>query len=142
MKDTVKVVLPVDIYKPENYSYGKMPMANNPMQGSPMEGGYAGADTQSSGIHFSPVIKIMNGGSDFSSGGGPPTIPGTKIPVDGGMSMNPIMPTLSDNHSNSSSSAAARIESSVNNAEPPPPQASTSGGGVVDFFKSFVIKKV
>jgi hypothetical protein len=78
-QDSIKVVTPMDIYKVGDYSYNNnqiqggnnnsiipMPLPNQPfVNGGNINHGVA---PNGGGINFAPVIKIMNGGSDYSNG--------------------------------------------------------------------------
>jgi len=73
-KDTIKVVRSIEIYRPGDFTYNENTATENAPyytnepqpQSTPvsMNGGQQGTPA----INFAPVFKIMNGGSDFSSG--------------------------------------------------------------------------
>ena len=147
-EEDIKVVRQNEIYEEDDYSYlesppmqtggmNQMPMMN--MQEAPNYGEkYGGNDTPA--IHFAPVIKVMNGGSDFSSD--PNTTGGGTI---GGVNMNqPIQNHMTQDHMMTGGASAIDtkpiiVKDGGSNTTPPVEQ---SGGGSIFDMGKLLIKKI
>jgi DNA-directed RNA polymerase II subunit RPB2 len=137
-QDSIKVVQPYELYKLADYKPTKSPamrggfgmIPKQPFMQSGMYGGYS--EPQS--ININPVIKIMNGGSDFSNG---------QEPINGGtqieqQSQSTIIPT----NMNTGGSGTPIIVKEQSGGGQPPQQ---NGGGVLDHLfqaGNLLIKKV
>jgi hypothetical protein len=140
--DTVKMVTANDIYVADmSFTPNTPPMlssSNNSIPSPPQEGGrpYQNQPLGHSGgphITFAPVIKVMNGGSDFSNGvDAQPTTSASggaiQMPQD---AAGAGMQTTGDNKS--TPSAPAVLDGGK--AEPP-----ASSNGVIDFGKMLIRK--
>jgi hypothetical protein len=139
--DNTLYVTALDIYRPGDFvktsplgeKMPMIPMAQATMQGGAAQGYMQGNPMNGTPINFAPVIKIMNGGSDFSTGN-----PGD-VQIDGGATMGDAAPLLS-----STLGAPMQFKqdggSIEKKAEEKKPEEQ-SGGGLLDFGK-VVIKKL
>jgi len=149
--EDIKVVRPNEIYEEDDYSYmqsppmqrggmDQMPMMNmhqRPTYGEMYGEMYRGQKYGDNGvpsINFAPVIKVMNGGSDFSSD---PNAAG------GANTMNPIENHMSQDHimsggANVSDAKPIIVKDGGSNSEPKPVEQS---GSIFDMGK-LLIKKI
>ena len=140
--DTVKMVTANDIYVADmSFTPNTPPMlssSNNSIPSPPQEGGrpYQNQPVGHGGgphITFAPVIKVMNGGSDFSNGSdAPPTASGGPIqPTQDAATPVNSMQVVGDNKS----SEPAVLDGGK--AEPP-----ANSSGVIDFGKLMIRKLI
>jgi hypothetical protein len=138
--EDIKVVRPNEIYEEDDYSYMQSPpmqtggMNQIPMMDMPSIPFYGG-DNGVPAINFAPVIKVMNGGSDFSSD---PNAAG------GGNAMKPIENHMTQDHmmnggANILDTKPIIVKDGGSNSEPKPVEQ--SGGSIFDMGK-LLIKKI
>ena len=137
-QDTIKVVHPYEIYKMADYRPSPSPMMRTgfgmiPKQPFIQGGGMGYSEPQS--IHINPVIKIMNGGSDFSNGQ-EPNVQGGQ-PVENQPSQIPMI----ENQGGTGAPIIMKAQSGGAGGGNQPQQ----GGGVLDHLfqaGNLLIKKV
>lgn len=141
--DNTMYVTALDIYRPGDFvktsplgeTMSMIPVAQAPMNGGAMQGyGYGqvqGNPLTGTPINFAPVFKIMNGGSDFSTGN-----PGD-VQMEGGGAIGDAAPLLS---STLGPPMMFKQDGGEKKAEEKKPEEQ-SGGGLVDFGR-IVIKKL
>jgi len=142
--DNTMYVTALDIYRPGDFvktsplgeTMPTMPVMQPTMQGGAAQGynySQGGNPMNGTPINFAPVIKIMNGGSDFSTGN-----PG-EIQVDGGSSIGDVAPMLSSTLGSPMQfkQDGGALEKKVEEKKP----EEQNGGGLLDFGK-VVIKKL
>jgi hypothetical protein len=156
--DNTLYVTALDIYRPGDFVNSSPLVQGTPrlkigepvnlMEGGAIGGGMYDAKSQvysggATPIHFAPVIKIMNGGSDFSTG-----IPGNESSIiEGGGSLGDTSPLMTSTMSLPQPPTIKQdggikdIMNTPNNNIDNNKKEESSGGGFVDFGK-LVIKKM
>jgi hypothetical protein len=140
--DNTMYVTALDIYRPGDFvktsPLGET-MPTIPVAQATMNGGAQGYGQSQQGnplagtpINFAPVFKIMNGGSDFSTGN-----PGD-VQMEGGSVIGDTAPLLS---STLGPPMMFKQDGGEKKAEEKKPEEQTGGGGLLDFGK-VVIKKL
>jgi hypothetical protein len=139
--EDIKVVRPNEVYEEGDYSYIQSPtiqtggMNQIPMMDMPPRPMYGG-DNGIPAINFAPVIKVMNGGSDFSS---------DPNAVGGANTMKPIENHMTQDHmmggsTNILDTTPIIVKDGGSNSEPKPVEQ--SGGGSIFDMGKLLIKKI
>jgi hypothetical protein len=138
--EDIKVVRPNEVYEEGDYSYMQSPpmqtggMNQIPMMDMPPRPMYGG-DNGIPAINFAPVIKVMNGGSDFSSDPNAAGGANTMKPIENHMTQDPIMTggeSIID-------TTPIIVKDGGSNTTPPVEQ---SGGGSIFDMGRLLIKKI
>jgi hypothetical protein len=139
-KDAVKVVEAADLYRPGDFSYEAAQQGGgNPIMGG--GGQKIPMGMMQPGINFAPVIKINNGGYDYSSdgamnGGGS----GQPIQLDGGGPAPTVIDNIKSNVIRPIQSGGDIVVKQSGGGEEKKEEA--SGGGILSSMANFVIKKL
>jgi hypothetical protein len=131
-EDKIKVVEPRDLYKEGDYRINFMKQAIQPTPFQPINMGRSMAQAIPGGINFAPVIKINNGGSEYSAEHATENQP--KISFGHDETGIPNIPT----------ERGIVFKKDIVDSKPEPKQSGgdEGGGGILTGIKDFIIKKL
>jgi DNA-directed RNA polymerase II subunit RPB2 len=133
-EDKIKVVEPFDIYRQGDYNYNTMMPTNKGPMFMPQEKMFS--NQAPAGINFAPVIKINNGGTEYSSDGLSDSQP--KISFDNGEVRIPAIEPSKNIVFKKELNEPTQMVMKEDNKK----TEGGGGGGILSGIKDFIIKKL
>lgn len=140
-EDKIKVVEPFDLYRENDYSYNLIPTNQNRMSMVSAQENKMYSNSVPAGINFAPVIKINNGGTEYSVDPAGEAHP--KISLDNTDKNIPLIEPAKNivfkKDAFEPSSVFQKEEPLKNNNIN---ESNSGGGGILSGIKDFIIKKL